>query len=238
MYSKCCVSEMFSTVRSFMTLHMLGCELIGAWYKIIGALKSPWKSLNLVFMKEWEPWPIDETIPRDRSPVKTSFTQQPSAQILNILNDTNPQYDLWCSMELNQTMLTVWPEENCPPIEPGFPQGPPSISVHATVTSAWLVGHTSYSAILLNWLYWHYWMRTELSCMMTLQVCFTAEFISLHNWWSYTVFEQNWINNEQLLSVCIIESIFPFYHCKADLKQCVLLKCFINKGDSTSHSMG
>ncbi len=33
------------TVRSFMTLHMLACEFDGAW-----------KSLNLVFMKEWEPW--------------------------------------------------------------------------------------------------------------------------------------------------------------------------------------
>ncbi len=190
-------------------------------------------------MKEWEPWPIDETIPRDRSPVKTSFTQQPSAQILNILNDTNPHYDLWCSMELNQTMLTCLARgELAHRLSLVSLRVPPPFLSMPLSPLAWLVGHTSYSAILLNWLYWHYWMRTELSCMMTLQVCFTAEFISLHNWWSYTVFEQNWINNEQLLSVCIIESIFPFYTCKADLKQCVLLKCFINKGDSTSHSMG
>ncbi len=32
-----------------------GVNLIGAWFKI-SALKSPWKSLNLVFVKEWEPW--------------------------------------------------------------------------------------------------------------------------------------------------------------------------------------
>ncbi len=50
-----CVKEAHHTFNPYVCYICWGVNLIDAWYKINSALKSPWKSLNLVLTKEWEP---------------------------------------------------------------------------------------------------------------------------------------------------------------------------------------
>jgi len=122
------------------------------------------------------------------------ISQSSSWRNWHFLNDTNPKSDLWCSLE-SKPHWFVWPEENWHPDWAMVSQGFfPSISVTewVWVPQAHLFAG-NYSVILLIWLYWHYWMRTELSWTMT-SLFSTA---LLHSWFefiSYLQLNQQWTN--------------------------------------------